>query len=290
MFIGSAIATGSYNSMVAGTPADAAYVPLLLDNPHSVQFGAGNYFRAYPAAYSIPTDNYSFTMGGWFKTRPISVAGELNMMSVLPFSVEINSFYQYGETGIGLTLTTFTGGGQTQEVHRVADVGFSNASQDWHHVIMSFESQTRVKLFLDGVKVIDEPTTKEALTAMPIFNIFTADYRIGQGGGEFNAVATWERCLTESEIIELYNGNCMVDPRDTNLTSSNDLSDLWLMGGGTTATGSPADDFAGYTGIVPGTTMVVRSTVSPAHRGLQSHNGILLVDDPRLTNQPTCTP
>ena len=146
MFIGSAIATGSYNSMVAGTPADAAYVPLLLDNPHSVQFGAGNYFRAYPAAYSIPTDNYSFTMGGWFKTRPISVAGELNMMSVLPFSVEINSFYQYGETGIGLTLTTFTGGGQTQEIHRVADVGFSITSQDWHHVIMSFESQTRVKV------------------------------------------------------------------------------------------------------------------------------------------------
>ena len=52
---------------------------------------------------------------------------------------------------------------------------------------MSFESQTRIKLFLNGVKVIDEPTSKVALTAMPAFNIFTADYRIGQGGMEFNA-------------------------------------------------------------------------------------------------------
>ena len=104
---------------------------------------------------------------------------------------------------------------------------------------MSFESQTRIKLFLNGVKVIDEPTSKVALTAMPAFNIFTADYRIGQGGMEFNHAATWERCLSEEECVALYNGSCMVDPRDPNLSSSAHLSDLWLMGGGTTATGAP---------------------------------------------------
>lgn len=290
MFIGSAIATGSYSSMVAGTPADTAYIPLLLDNPHSVDFSGGNYFRAYPAPYSIPTDNHNFTMGGWFKNINIGVAtAELNMMSVLPFSVEINSFFQYGPTGIGLKLTTFSGS-QVFETHTVTDAGLDPLNPQWNHVVMSFESQTRIKLFLNGVKVIDEPTTKVALAAMPAFNIFTADYRIGQGGMEFNAAATWERCLTDDEIIQLYNGNCMVDPRDSNLTSSNDLSDLWLMGGGTTATGAPADDFAGYNGVVPNTTLIVRSTVSPAHRGIQSHNGILLQDDPRLTNQPTCTP
>tara|TARA_Y100001938_G_C8083558_1_gene430563 strand:- start:1538 stop:2410 length:873 start_codon:yes stop_codon:yes gene_type:complete len=290
MFIGSAIATGSYSSMVAGTPADTAYTPLLLDNPHSVSFAANNYFRAYPAPYSIPTDNYNFTMGGWFKNKNVAVAtAQLNMMRVLPFSVEMNGFFQYGPTGMGLQLTTFAGS-QSFQTHTIADVGFDPNNPTWNHVLMSFESQTRVKLFLNGVKIIDEPTTKEALTAMPIFNIFTADYRIGQGGMEFNYVATWERCLTEDECVELYNGNCMVDPRDTNLTSSNDLSDLWLMGGGTTATGAPADDFAGWTGVVPNSTMIVRSTVSPIHRGIQSHNGILLADDPRLTNQPTCTP
>ena len=50
MFIGSAIATGSYSSMVAGTPADDSVHPLLLDNPHSIEFSGSNYFRAYPAA------------------------------------------------------------------------------------------------------------------------------------------------------------------------------------------------------------------------------------------------
>ena len=49
MFIGSAIATGSYSSMVAGTPAaDTAYTPLLLDNPHSVFFSGGNLFQGLP--------------------------------------------------------------------------------------------------------------------------------------------------------------------------------------------------------------------------------------------------
>ena len=186
---------------------------------------AGNYGIAFGSSYSI---------GGWVRLNAEIGASTWQLFSLCHSATNADISvitYDYNSGTRRLRNIRYNSGAVDTEPTYNITLG----TTDWYHIFITYDSGTaRMDTYVNGTSVVNATSSNTAGTSGSYVQGFYLG-RYGDGGAsitnsKIDEVGVWSRCLSSTEISQLYNsGLGLAYPFGA---SSSPLSNLALLGVG----------------------------------------------------------
>jgi hypothetical protein len=240
---------GGHGGILNGSP-----VPSIGKIGQALNFnGTSSYINQSSSDFAL-TGN--FAVSAWFKADSGSMGSSETLISKRDNQDNWNNGYAiYFKDG---NINFFVAWSELF----VASKSFTNDG-NWHHVVgINDYSNSKIKIYVDGVKGTDYDIALNPTYTLP------ADLMIGSSmngasgpsyffGGQIDETRVYNRALSQSEITELYQqGQTKINASQTGKLT-NGLVSYWTFDGPNTNSTTATDVVSGYSGALTSTTPAI---------------------------------
>lgn len=151
-----------------------------------------------PAAYSGLTD---LTMTTWFRFDPSTTANHIGGLEDTSGNRYVFANHQYGSN-----LNSFVKRTDGSQIGYVS--GYSVADSQWHHLAMTYENGTTIKMYVDGK--FENSGTNATVSGVDAADVLTFSRDVGDVSqarnlnGQLDEIAFFDRGLTAAEVDNQY--------------------------------------------------------------------------------------
>ncbi|WP_027137407.1 LamG-like jellyroll fold domain-containing protein [Gaetbulibacter saemankumensis] len=190
-----------------GTPDGVTLTTDRFGNENSAySFNGSSDFITFPNIIPIDVGSYSF----WFKTNNHDA-----QVMLYHSNVQDNGFgYSLDALQTHTGISSFSEGGIFYIFENNQSVSHNDTSplilNKWYHLTLTYDTQDKIKLYLDNVLINEQNLTPILGSHMPIYTYFGKPYlNTRYFNGSFDNLRIYNRVLLAEEIKELfYEGTC----------------------------------------------------------------------------------